>query len=130
MESGASPPPDALEAAAVAAAAVPDPEAKPEAKPEPQPQPEPEPQPQPEPVALGPRARALQKVFDSALLASLKACSYDNFAACFPTPARYVPDRLDALWRNMTARIKEFAEVCLCDCVFVCLCFCVWENIN
>ncbi|KAI9657578.1 MAG: hypothetical protein M1829_006886 [Trizodia sp. TS-e1964] len=64
-----------------------------------------EPPPQP-----GPRARALQKVFDNALSASLKACSYENFAACFPTPARYVPERLEGLWQNMMARIREFAQ--------------------
>ncbi|KAL2357134.1 Nnf1-domain-containing protein [Cryomyces antarcticus] len=59
----------------------------------------------PLPQAPGPRATALQKVFADALSHSLKTCSYSNFAACFPTAARYVPEALEGLWRDFVERL-------------------------
>ncbi|KAH7052253.1 Nnf1-domain-containing protein [Macrophomina phaseolina] len=58
----------------------------------------------------GPRATALQNVFAQALDATIKRCSYANFAACFPTPAQYVPENLDAFWRDFTARVGDAAR--------------------
>ena len=47
--------------------------------------------PPPTPSAPGPRAAALQKLYHDAITHVLKTCSYANFAACFPTPARAAP---------------------------------------
>ena len=72
----------------------------------------PSPPPRP-PVSLvpGPRAEALQKIFDGALKTTLKTVSYDNFAACFPTPARRVPDALGGLHRDFVNRLSEVCKV-------------------
>ncbi|TKA66122.1 hypothetical protein B0A49_12515 [Cryomyces minteri] len=59
----------------------------------------------PLPQAPGPRATALQKVFADALSHTLKICSHSNFAACFPTAARYVPEALEGLWRDFVERL-------------------------
>ncbi len=68
--------------------------------------------PPPPPVAEtpGPRASRLQEVFSTALTHTLKTCSYANFSACFPTPAKHVPESLQALWKQMNARIEELAR--------------------
>ncbi|OJD34369.1 mind kinetochore complex component nnf1 [Diplodia corticola] len=58
----------------------------------------------------GPRATALQNIFAQALDATIKRCSYANFAACFPTPAQYVPENLDAFWRDFTGRVGDAAR--------------------
>lgn len=55
----------------------------------------------------GPRATALINVFNNALDATLKKCSYNSFAACFPTAAQYVPESLDALWRDFTGKLGQ-----------------------
>ncbi|EOD52752.1 putative mind kinetochore complex component nnf1 protein [Neofusicoccum parvum UCRNP2] len=57
----------------------------------------------------GPRAAALERIFAQALDATVKRCSYANFAACFPTPAHYVPENLDAFWRDFTGRVGDAA---------------------
>ncbi|KAI9880716.1 MAG: hypothetical protein M1830_000999 [Pleopsidium flavum] len=64
------------------------------------------------PLALtpGPRATRLTELFLTALTHTLKTCSYANFAACFPTPAKHVPDSLHALWKQMNARFEELAK--------------------
>ncbi|KAI9707374.1 MAG: hypothetical protein M1836_000334 [Candelina mexicana] len=68
--------------------------------------------PPPPPIAEtpGPRASKLQDVFSHALAHTLKVCSYDNFAACFPTPAKYVSGSLMALWRQMVGKLEEAAK--------------------
>lgn len=68
----------------------------------------PSPPPQP-PVAAtpGPRATALQKVFTQALSSAIKANSYANFSACFPTPAMYCPTALEAVWKQINTRLEE-----------------------
>ncbi|KAF2837893.1 Nnf1-domain-containing protein [Patellaria atrata CBS 101060] len=55
----------------------------------------------------GPRAQALQNIFNQALNSTLKKCNYKNFAACFPTPAEYVPETLDAFHRDFIGRLGE-----------------------
>lgn len=68
------------------------------------------PSPAPEaPVAAipGPRATKLQQVFNGALSASLKANSYANFSACFPTPATYCPTALEGVWKQLNTRLEE-----------------------
>ncbi|KAI9839144.1 MAG: hypothetical protein M1819_003137 [Sarea resinae] len=68
--------------------------------------------PPPAPIAQspGPRATALTNLFNSALSHVLKQCSYENFAACFPTPAKRVPEALKGMWRAMTGRFEELAK--------------------
>ena len=63
----------------------------------------------PPPVAQspGPRATALATAYDLALTHTLRACSYANFAACFPTPATQRPETLRALWRQVVGKIEE-----------------------
>lgn len=62
------------------------------------------------PLKPGPRASRLQDVYEKALLATLKANSYDNFAACFPTPARHVPASLASVHRQLNAKLEESAK--------------------
>ncbi|KAI9817837.1 MAG: hypothetical protein M1827_000956 [Pycnora praestabilis] len=68
--------------------------------------------PPPPPIAEtpGPRATRLSELFSSALAHTLKTCSYNNFAACFPTPAKYVPGSLQAVWKQLNAKIEELAK--------------------
>ncbi|KAI9665224.1 MAG: hypothetical protein M1831_002234 [Alyxoria varia] len=58
----------------------------------------------------GPRARALDSVFDQALKHTLDKCSYDNFAACFPTPAEQVPGALRGLHGDFVGRLDEMCR--------------------
>lgn len=58
-------------------------------------------------AAPGPRAGAVQKVFAGALSSSLKANSYVNFSACFPTPAKYCPTALEGVWKQLNMRLEE-----------------------
>jgi kinetochore protein NNF1 len=66
----------------------------------------------------GPRATALINVFNNALDATLKRCSYSSFAACFPTAAQYVPESLDALWRDFTGKLGQVWKVNLPETLF------------
>lgn len=61
-------------------------------------------------LSPGPRATALQKVFNDALAHTLRACSYSNFSACFPTPAKYVPEALDGLHRDFLSKLEEVCK--------------------
>ncbi|CUS07041.1 unnamed protein product [Tuber aestivum] len=56
---------------------------------------------EPEELAEGVRATALRNIFTAALDRSIKTCSYENFAACFPTPARRAPEVLRNAWEQM-----------------------------
>lgn len=58
-------------------------------------------------AAPGPRAAKLNQVFTGALSSSLKANSYANFSACFPTPARYCPTALEGVWKQLNTRLEE-----------------------
>ena len=61
----------------------------------------------PPPVAAapGPRATALQKLYADAIAHVLKTCNYNNFASCFPTPSKEVPDSLRHLHEQFTDRL-------------------------
>lgn len=41
---------------------------------------------------------------------TLRANSYANFAACFPTPAKHVPASLESVWRQLNAKLEESAK--------------------
>ena len=68
--------------------------------------------PPPPPIAEtpGPRASRFQQIYSEALLRTLRANSYANFAACFPTPARHVPRSLESVWRQLNAKLEESAR--------------------
>ncbi|KAM3415607.1 Kinetochore-associated protein NNF1 [Cercospora zeina] len=63
--------------------------------------------PPPTPSAPGPRATALQKLYNDAINHVLKTCSSTNFAACFPTPAREVPEAVKYLHEQFTQKFGE-----------------------
>ncbi|KAL4747587.1 hypothetical protein BDW72DRAFT_196593 [Aspergillus terricola var. indicus] len=71
----------------------------------------PSPPPQP-PIAQtpGPRVTRLQEIYALALTRTLRANSYANFAACFPTPAKHVPASLENVWRQLNAKLEESAK--------------------
>ncbi|KAL4788439.1 Nnf1-domain-containing protein [Aspergillus varians] len=71
----------------------------------------PSPPPQP-PIAQtpGPRVTRLQDIYSQALARTLRANSYTNFAACFPTPAKHVPASLESVWRQLNAKLEESAK--------------------
>ena len=55
----------------------------------------------------GVRATALQKIFTTALASTLKANSYANFSACFPTPAQHCPAALEGVWKQLNTKLEE-----------------------
>ncbi len=55
----------------------------------------------------GPRAIALTKVFTGALNKTIQTCSYANFAACFPTSAKYADNILQVVWKQIVGGIEE-----------------------
>ncbi|MCJ1486642.1 hypothetical protein MMC06_006820 [Schaereria dolodes] len=65
----------------------------------------------PPPIALTPGnlASYLSDLYSRALSKTLQSCSYTNFAACFPTPARLKPDALKSVWEQIVGKIKERA---------------------
>lgn len=67
----------------------------------------------PPPVATapGPRATALQKLYADAIAHVLKTCSYSNFASCFPTPAKEVPDSMRHLHEQFTTRLGDVMKM-------------------
>lgn len=74
------------------------------------------PQPNPETVPSQRYAR-LQRLYRDALKATLAANSYENFAACFPTPAKYCPRALEGVWAQLNTRLseectKDFEKIC------------------
>ncbi|KAH8815965.1 Nnf1-domain-containing protein [Xylogone sp. PMI_703] len=71
--------------------------------------PSPPPQ-QPTPVTPGPRATAFIKLYDNALSHTLRAISYDSFAACFPSIARTAPESLKAMHQGLVGRLEGFAK--------------------
>lgn len=68
------------------------------------------PPPAPIPQTPGLRASRLHQVFDQALARTLRANSYQNFAGCFPTPARHVPASLEGVWRQLNAKLEANAK--------------------
>lgn len=67
------------------------------------------PPPAPVPATPGPRASQLSTVFYNALQHTLKACTYDKFSSCFPTPALKNPDVLKSVHTQITMMIEEKA---------------------
>lgn len=66
-------------------------------------------------ITPGRRATALQTIYHEALAHTVKTISYESFASCFPTPARYCPNSLRAVWKQMMGRFEELAKVgCIC----------------
>ncbi|EME48578.1 hypothetical protein DOTSEDRAFT_120425 [Dothistroma septosporum NZE10] len=70
----------------------------------------------PIPSAPGPRATALQKLYNDAISHILKTCSYTNFSSCFPTPSCTVPGSLKLLHEQFTSKLgasmhKEFTSI-------------------
>ena len=63
------------------------------------------------PIELGRRATALRTIYNEALTHTIKTVSYDRFIACFPTPARYCPESLKGVWKQMMSRFEELARV-------------------
>ena len=61
-------------------------------------------------VTPGPRATALQKVFSDALSHTVRANSYHNFSACFPTPAKHCPQSLEHVWKQLNTKLEESAR--------------------
>ncbi|KAJ3172026.1 hypothetical protein HDU88_006838 [Geranomyces variabilis] len=55
----------------------------------------------------GPRAHKLRQVFDAALTACLKACSYERLAQAFPRIARDNPEALRSAREQLVAFIRE-----------------------
>ncbi|KAF2399719.1 Nnf1-domain-containing protein [Trichodelitschia bisporula] len=68
------------------------------------------PPPQPQDLTPGHRATVFQTAFEKALDATLKKCSYDNFAACFPTIAERRGEVLREFWRNFTDRLNTVCK--------------------
>ncbi|KAI9858596.1 MAG: hypothetical protein M1813_007401 [Trichoglossum hirsutum] len=68
------------------------------------------PPPVPIPQVPGRRATALQTIFNDALTHTIKTCNYENFASCFPTPARYCPGFLYKLWSQLLGAFEARAK--------------------
>ncbi|CAK4031594.1 Hypothetical predicted protein [Lecanosticta acicola] len=64
-------------------------------------------QPPPTPAAPGPRASALQKLYNDAINHVVKTISYSNFSACFPTPSQAVPASVKLLHEQFTEKLGE-----------------------
>lgn len=60
----------------------------------------------------GPRAGSFIRTYNDALKRILTDCNYDNFAQCFPTPAKYNPEALQTLHRGLVNRLGERCYVC------------------
>ncbi|KAF1827922.1 Nnf1-domain-containing protein, partial [Dissoconium aciculare CBS 342.82] len=63
--------------------------------------------PPPTASAPGPRATALQKLYNDAVAHVLRVCNYGNFASCFPTPAAQVPGAVRNLHEQFTAKLGD-----------------------
>ena len=65
----------------------------------------------PTPTAPGPRAQKLRDFYGRALKSALKPVSqYENFASCFPTPAKYCDEALRQLHADFVKRLGETCE--------------------
>ena len=63
------------------------------------------------------RYAALQRLYKDALRSALSVNSYENFAACFPTPAKYCAPALQGVWKQLNNRLseeclKDFEKIC------------------
>ncbi|KAL1311127.1 hypothetical protein AAFC00_001330 [Neodothiora populina] len=57
--------------------------------------------------APGPRAAALLKLYSEAIAHTIKTCSYNNFASCFPTPAKHAEGPMKILHAEFTQSLHE-----------------------
>jgi len=55
----------------------------------------------------GPRATGLINVFNNAVKATLDKCSNNSFSTCFPTTAKYKPEVLDDVRRQLTTQLDH-----------------------
>ena len=63
----------------------------------------------PIPKTPGPLATRLTQLYTASLAHTIRTCSYDNFARCFPTPARKRPEVLRAVWEQIVGKIESKA---------------------
>lgn len=49
-------------------------------------------------------------MFTAALDHTINTCSYANFAACFPTSAKYAPAVLNNVWRQIVGQVEDKAK--------------------
>lgn len=78
---------------------------------EPSQSPSPSPPPDlPTPLTPGPRAVALQTIYNSALNSTLSAITPASFNSCFPTLARSAPGALQSLHSGLIAKLQTFAR--------------------
>ncbi|KAI5282771.1 hypothetical protein KEM54_002608 [Ascosphaera aggregata] len=91
-------------------APVPAHESQSESQSQSQTQTQPQPEQQPEPLKPGPRASRLHQVYSKALQATLRANSYANFSACFPTPAQHASRSLESVWRQLNTKLEQSAQ--------------------
>ncbi|GAB7358418.1 hypothetical protein MBLNU230_g2485t1 [Neophaeotheca triangularis] len=63
--------------------------------------------PPPTASAPGPRAHTLITLYNEAVTHILARCNYNNFANCFPTPAREVPAAIKNLHAQFVERLGE-----------------------
>ncbi|KAL6715611.1 hypothetical protein ACLMJK_006572 [Lecanora helva] len=61
----------------------------------------------PQTLTPGPRATLFSQVLSAALAKTIKACSYANFSACFPTPAKHADNILQVVWKQIVTGIEE-----------------------
>jgi len=78
---------------------------------EPTQSPSPSPPPEiPTPLTPGPRAVALQNVYNSALNSTLSAITPSSFNSCFPTLAKTAPAALESLHSGLVDKLQTFAR--------------------
>lgn len=58
-------------------------------------------------AAPGPRASALQKLYADAIAHTVKTCNYNNFASCFPTPAKHAPEAMKELHSDFIQKLHH-----------------------
>lgn len=62
-------------------------------------------------AAPGPRAANLLKLYSDAVSHTLKMCSYQNFAACFPTPAEHASEAMETLHKEFVDKLGDQCTV-------------------
>ena len=67
--------------------------------------------PPPAPIAIAPGARAarLAQLYSQSIQHVLGVCSYETFAACFPTPAARRPAALRSVWTQVLGKVEAKA---------------------
>lgn len=60
-------------------------------------------------VTPGPRAATFMTLYHSALKSTIRAISYESFAACFPLISKQAPEALQVMWQGMRDGLEGFA---------------------